>query len=106
VIITQAPLRISFLGGGTDFPHWYAEHGGAGGSPVSFRLCSCATGPWVSVTERLPTHDEKVLVWHKGCPRLAYYSEPDEFRPSGWVSDGEGFDLTDVTHWAEPLPPR
>ena len=24
-----APLRISFVGGGTDFPHWYAEHGGA-----------------------------------------------------------------------------
>jgi D-glycero-alpha-D-manno-heptose-7-phosphate kinase len=24
-----APLRISFVGGGTDFPHWYNEHGGA-----------------------------------------------------------------------------
>jgi D-glycero-alpha-D-manno-heptose-7-phosphate kinase len=24
-----APLRISFVGGGTDFPHWYTEHGGA-----------------------------------------------------------------------------
>ncbi len=24
-----APLRISFVGGGTDFPHWYREHGGA-----------------------------------------------------------------------------
>ncbi len=24
-----APLRISFVGGGTDFPHWYEEHGGA-----------------------------------------------------------------------------
>jgi D-glycero-alpha-D-manno-heptose-7-phosphate kinase len=24
-----APLRISFVGGGTDFPHWYLEHGGA-----------------------------------------------------------------------------
>jgi D-glycero-alpha-D-manno-heptose-7-phosphate kinase len=24
-----APLRISFVGGGTDFPHWYAHHGGA-----------------------------------------------------------------------------
>jgi D-glycero-alpha-D-manno-heptose-7-phosphate kinase len=23
------PLRISFVGGGTDFPHWYEEHGGA-----------------------------------------------------------------------------
>ena len=24
-----APLRISFVGGGTDFPHWYLDHGGA-----------------------------------------------------------------------------
>jgi D-glycero-alpha-D-manno-heptose-7-phosphate kinase len=28
-VIARAPLRISFVGGGTDFPHWYAEHGGA-----------------------------------------------------------------------------
>ena len=24
-----APLRISFVGGGTDFPHYFEEHGGA-----------------------------------------------------------------------------
>jgi len=28
-IESTAPLRISFVGGGTDFPHWYEEHGGA-----------------------------------------------------------------------------
>jgi D-glycero-alpha-D-manno-heptose-7-phosphate kinase len=28
-IEAAAPLRISFVGGGTDFPHWYEEHGGA-----------------------------------------------------------------------------
>jgi D-glycero-alpha-D-manno-heptose-7-phosphate kinase len=28
-IDASAPLRISFVGGGTDFPHWYREHGGA-----------------------------------------------------------------------------
>ena len=27
MIITRTPLRISFVGGGTDFPHWYEEHG-------------------------------------------------------------------------------
>jgi D-glycero-alpha-D-manno-heptose-7-phosphate kinase len=25
----RAPLRISFVGGGTDFPHWFERHGGA-----------------------------------------------------------------------------
>lgn len=29
MIITRTPLRISFFGGGTDFPLWYHEHGGA-----------------------------------------------------------------------------
>lgn len=28
MVITQAPFRISFFGGGTDFPAFYEEHGG------------------------------------------------------------------------------
>jgi D-glycero-alpha-D-manno-heptose-7-phosphate kinase len=29
IIRAVAPLRISFVGGGTDFPHYFEEHGGA-----------------------------------------------------------------------------
>jgi D-glycero-alpha-D-manno-heptose-7-phosphate kinase len=29
MVITRTPLRISFFGGGTDYPIWYREHGGA-----------------------------------------------------------------------------
>jgi len=29
MIITSTPFRISFFGGGTDYPVWYREHGGA-----------------------------------------------------------------------------
>ena len=29
MIITRTPLRVSFFGGGTDYPAWYREHGGA-----------------------------------------------------------------------------
>lgn len=29
MIISQTPFRISFFGGGTDYPGWYREHGGA-----------------------------------------------------------------------------
>lgn len=29
MIITQTPLRISFLGGGTDYPEYFLKHGGA-----------------------------------------------------------------------------
>ena len=29
MIRAKAPVRISFAGGGTDFPHWYDDNGGA-----------------------------------------------------------------------------
>lgn len=29
MIITRTPLRVSFFGGGTDYPAWFQEHGGA-----------------------------------------------------------------------------
>jgi D-glycero-alpha-D-manno-heptose-7-phosphate kinase len=29
VIISRTPFRVSFFGGGTDYPAWYREHGGA-----------------------------------------------------------------------------
>ena len=29
MIISMTPLRVSFLGGGTDFPEHFAQHGGA-----------------------------------------------------------------------------
>ena len=29
MIITQTPLRISFLGGGTDYPEYFLKHSGA-----------------------------------------------------------------------------
>ena len=29
MIITKTPFRISFFGGGTDYPDWYLQHGGA-----------------------------------------------------------------------------
>lgn len=29
MIITRTPFRVSFFGGGTDYPAWYRDHGGA-----------------------------------------------------------------------------
>lgn len=47
MIISRTPLRISFLGGGTDYPAWSNEHGGAVLSTTIDKFC------WLTV-RRLP----------------------------------------------------
>lgn len=39
MIITRTPFRISFFGGGTDYPAWYREHGGAVLSTTINKYC-------------------------------------------------------------------
>jgi len=39
MIITRTPLRISFLGGGTDYPQWYKDHNGAVISTAINKYC-------------------------------------------------------------------
>jgi D-glycero-alpha-D-manno-heptose-7-phosphate kinase len=39
MVITKTPLRISFFGGGTDYPVWYREHGGSVLSSTIDKCC-------------------------------------------------------------------
>ena len=39
MIITRTPFRISLFGGGTDYPGWYREHGGAVLSTTIDKYC-------------------------------------------------------------------
>lgn len=43
MIITRTPLRISFFGGGTDYPIWYREQGGAVLSTAIDKYCYITT---------------------------------------------------------------
>src|ERR1019366_6679837 len=45
VIRARAPLRISFVGGGTDLPHYYERHGGAVLSSTINRSASATLRP-------------------------------------------------------------
>ena len=47
MIITRTPFRISFFGGGTDYPGWYREHGGAVLATTIDKYCyiSCRSLP-------------------------------------------------------------
>lgn len=39
MIISRTPFRVSFFGGGTDYPAWYREHGGAVLSTTINKYC-------------------------------------------------------------------
>ena len=53
MIITQTPLRIGLLGGGTDLPGYYREHGG--------RVINCALDKYVYVI-LTPRFDDEIYV--------------------------------------------
>lgn len=44
MIITKTPFRMSFFGGGTDFPEYYNEHGGAVISTTFDKYCMVSVG--------------------------------------------------------------
>jgi D-glycero-alpha-D-manno-heptose-7-phosphate kinase len=56
MIISRAPFRVSFFGGGTDYPTWYREHGGG--------VLSAAINKYCYITCRYlpPFHDFKYLI--------------------------------------------
>jgi D-glycero-alpha-D-manno-heptose-7-phosphate kinase len=64
VIISRTPLRISFAGGGTDFPDYFREHGGA--------VISTAIDKYIYVMVN-PSFDGKIRVnysKHEVCDRV------------------------------------
>jgi D-glycero-alpha-D-manno-heptose-7-phosphate kinase len=65
MIITRTPFRISFFGGGTDFPAWYAENGGAVISTTIDKYC------YVSLRKLPPFFDYQ----HK----IVFFSKQEAF---------------------------
>lgn len=44
MVITQTPFRMSFFGGGTDFPDFYNEYGGSVISTTFDKYCMVSVG--------------------------------------------------------------
>ncbi len=65
MIITRTPFRISFFGGGTDFPAWYQRNGGAVLSTTIDKYC------YVSIRKLPPFFDYK----HK----IVFFSKQEAF---------------------------
>ena len=73
MIITRTPFRISFFGGGTDFPAWYLKHGGSVISTSIDKYCqlTCRYLP--------PFFEHRVrLVWSKieNCSSIEEVTHP------------------------------
>jgi len=56
MIISRTPFRVSFFGGGTDYPAWYREHGGAVLATTIDKYC------YISVRELPPFFDHRYRV--------------------------------------------
>jgi len=71
MIISRTPFRISFFGGGTDFPEFYREHGGA-------CLLSAIDKHSYILVHRLPAFFR--YPYHASYAKTELVNEPDEFQ--------------------------
>ena len=67
MIITRAPFRVSFFGGGTDYVEWFSKHGGS--------FLSLAIDKYAYITLRVkPSFLENDIGFLGGCKRMSQKS--------------------------------
>src|SRR5688572_4590411 len=71
MIISRTPFRVSFFGGGTDYPDWFREHGGAVLATTIDKYC------YISVRELPPFFDYRFRVVYSIVENV---KEVDEIR--------------------------
>ena len=69
MIISQTPVRMSFFGGGTDFPEFFREHSGAVISTTFDKYCH------VNVRELPPLYDYKTFLSYAQIEKVHSVSE-------------------------------
>lgn len=69
MIITKTPFRISFFGGGTDFPEWYNEHGGQVISTSIDKYC------YISIRNLPPFFDHKYRIVYSNIENVKIINE-------------------------------
>jgi D-glycero-alpha-D-manno-heptose-7-phosphate kinase len=69
MIICQTPFRVSFFGGGTDFPEWYEEHGGRVISTSIDRYC------YISCRYLPPFFEHKYRIVYSCIEKIKNYDE-------------------------------
>tara|TARA_B100000686_G_scaffold353924_1_gene461575 strand:+ start:3220 stop:4218 length:999 start_codon:yes stop_codon:yes gene_type:complete len=99
MIITRTPFRISFFGGGTDYPAWYQKHGGLVLVTTIDKYC------YITCRHLPPFFEHKYRIVYS---RIENVCSPEEIEhPAvreilGWAGSNEGLEI----HHDGDLPAR
>jgi D-glycero-alpha-D-manno-heptose-7-phosphate kinase len=99
MIISRTPFRVSFFGGGTDYPGWYREHGGAVLATTIDKYC------YISVRELPPFFDHRFRVVYSHVENVKEIREINHPAVRGvleWMKAEKGLEI----HHDGDLPAR
>jgi D-glycero-alpha-D-manno-heptose-7-phosphate kinase len=99
MIISRTPFRVSFFGGGTDYPSWTRQHGGAVLAATINKYC------YISVRELPPFFDHKFRVVYSIVENVQEISEinhPAVRAVLEWLQVDKGLEI----HHDGDLPAR
>jgi D-glycero-alpha-D-manno-heptose-7-phosphate kinase len=99
MIISRTPFRVSFFGGGTDYPEWYRDHGGAVLATTIDKYC------YISVRELPPFFDHRFRVVYsivENVREIPEIQHPAVRGVLGWLKVAKGLEI----HHDGDLPAR
>jgi len=99
MIISRTPFRVSFFGGGTDYPQWYREHGGAVLATTIDKYC------YISVRTLPPFFEHRYRVVYSVVENVKEIEEikhPAVRAVLGWMHAHTGLEI----HHDGDLPAR
>jgi D-glycero-alpha-D-manno-heptose-7-phosphate kinase len=99
MIITRTPFRISFFGGGTDYPGWYTQHGGEVLSTTIDKYC------YITCRHLPPFFEHKHRVVYSAIENVKHWDEikhPAVRAVLGWSKCDKGLEI----HHDGDLPAR
>lgn len=99
MIISRTPFRVSFFGGGTDYPDWYREHGGAVLATTIDKYC------YISVRELPPFFEHSFRVVYSVVENVRHVAEikhPAVRAVLEWLQASRGLEI----HHDGDLPAR
>jgi D-glycero-alpha-D-manno-heptose-7-phosphate kinase len=99
MIITRTPFRISFFGGGTDYPAWYQEHGGVVLATTIDKYC------YISCRHLPPFFEHKHRIVYsriENAQNIDEIEHPSVRATLGWFGNEKGMEI----HHDGDLPAR